>query len=325
VAVIQASGYDLASAMAALWLSLATGATGSQTAVPPVACTLSASAAKTELALGETFVVEAKGSAPAGATWLFPEESGSEAVPLRADRSPAGAAVSGTQRYQATVLDVGDVSVEPIEARCRLTTGEELLARSEPIRLRVHSVLSKEPSEQKLADVRPPLPLAVGRAFWIGLSALALVSALLVLWLWRRHRQPRPDGLAEAQRVVSPEAEAHAALALLQQAGHVERGELREFYIALAQVVKRYLERRLAAPVLEMTSSELVAHLRREGRPADWITVVRELTASADQVKFASLAGQSEDARRHLQAAGALVEAVARALAPASSGPGRAA
>jgi hypothetical protein len=141
-----------------------------------------------------------------------------------------------------------------------------------------------------------------------------------VTWLRRRRRKGREPVEAPTPRL-SPEAEALAALDRLQASGVLARAEYRPFYIALAEIAKRYLERRLDAPVLEMTSSEAVAFLRDHAHAATLAPVVRELATAADQVKFARGKGQAEEAERHLAAVRQLVTTLeARLQPPPASG-----
>ena len=50
------------------------------------------------------------------------------------------------------------------------------------------ALLPKDAESQKLADIRGPVGVDVGRAFWIGLAAVVLLLAALGLWLWKRKR-----------------------------------------------------------------------------------------------------------------------------------------
>lgn len=159
------------------------------------------------------------------------------------------------------------------------------------------------------------MPLGVGRAFWIAL-ALALV-ALAALLLWLRSRRRKRSAPAQIPTPpLSADSEALAALDRLQASGVLARGEYRPFYIALAEIAKRYLERRLSAPVLEMTSSEAVAFLREHAHGQALAPVVRELASAADQVKFARGEGQAQEAGRHLSAVRQLVAALEARLQP---------
>jgi len=282
----------------------------------PSPCTLSASADKSEVQLGEPFAVELKGVGPDGVTWTFPHEVMSEALELRSAATGPGSAPAGTFRYSAAAFALGDVLVPAIEAKCRLADGSEHAVRSVPLSLHMRSALPKDPEEQKLSDIRPPLALSVGRAFWF---ALGILGVMLVVAAFFAFRFLRPREAARApSRELSPEAEARAALARLGQEDWISRGDYRDYYITLAQIAKRYLERRLTAPVLEMTSSETVAFLRRRSGLGDPAGLVRDLTAAADQVKFAKACGSPDEAARHLRATGELIDRMEASLRTAN-------
>jgi hypothetical protein len=274
---------------------------------------VSATASKTDLHVGESFVVELTAAGPAGTTFEFPKEAGNDSVELR--ESPAGASPPppGVRRYEAMALALGDVDLAAIPVPYRLPDGSSGTASTEPIRLRVDSVLPKDPKQQKLADIRGPLPLTIGAPFWVAVAIVSLLVAGAVLW-WVRRRRPAPP--AAAPPVVAADLEALAALDRLAGSGLVERADYRAYYIALAEVAKRYLERRLDAPVLEMTSAEMASFLRDHAVAASFATSVRELAGAADRVKFARGAGLEDEARRHLEAARALVRGIEERLRP---------
>jgi hypothetical protein len=288
-------------------------------APPPVAVKATASTAG--VTVGETFTVDVEATGPPGTTYTFAGEASSDAFELRTP-PPAGASPApgpGPHRYEATVYAFGDARVPPIPVRYRLADGTEGEASSEPIPLKVASLLPKDPQQQKLADIRGPLEVGIGRAFWIALVAGLVLVAALVLWLVRRRRKaegPRAVPVAE----LPPDAEALRALAALAASGLLPRGEYRPFYIKLAAVAKRYLERRLGALVLEMTTAETLAFLRGHAHGGDLLPVVRDLAEAADRIKFAKGEGLAEEAERHLAAVRALVAALEARLRPTAPG-----
>ncbi len=275
--------------------------------------TARASASKTSLTVGEAFVVEVTVAGPAGATFELPKEAGNESVELREAPAAASPPPPGVHRYDAMALALGDVELPAIDVPFRLADGTTGKATTEPIRLRVESVLPKDPKQQKLADIRGPVPLAIGTPFWVAVTIASLLIAGAVAW-WLRRRRPAPVVAAAAE--VAPDVEALAALDRLAGAGMVERADYRAYYIALAEIAKRYLERRLGAPVLEMTSAEMASFLRDHPAASSFATSVRDLAGAADRVKFARGAGLEDEARRHLESARALVRGIEDRLRP---------
>ena len=282
-----------------------------------------ATASKTEVTVGEAFTIELSATGPAGTTFAFAGEAANDAFELRTPPAIAGASPApepGAHRYEAAVYALGEAEVPPIPVRYRLADGTEGEASSGAVPLKVASLLPKDPQAQKLADVRGPAPVAIGRAFWVALGAALALAAALVAWLVRRRRR-REAPPAVAVPELPPDAEALRALDTLAAAGLLPRGEYRSFYIRLAAVAKRYLERRLGAPVLEMTTAETLAFLRGHAHGGELLPVVRDVAEAADRIKFARGQGLTQEAERHLAAVRALVPALETRLRPAVAEP----
>jgi hypothetical protein len=301
-------------------------ALGLGVSLPAVAAepTVTAQASKTDVSVGERFTVELKLAGPEGTTWNVPEAPGDDKVDLSPAPPPETPLPPDVRRYQAAVYATGEVAVPAIVVGYRLPDGTEGEARSEPIPLRVLSVLPKDKQEQKLVDIRAPRGMSIGRAFWAVCGALLLLVGGLAYWLIRRLRKTHAP-LPVTRPAVPPDVEAQRRLSELEASGLLARGELRAFYIELTQIAKAYLERRLSAPVLEMTSAETVAFLRGH-RTAGWLAgPVRELAGAADEIKFARGAGLTQQAERHLQAVREWIPKLEEQLRPAPAAGGEAA
>jgi hypothetical protein len=284
-----------------------------------------ATASTDEVTVGETFTIELKAMGPPGTTYRFATGASEDEIELRTPEpdesaTPSGEAVPapepGTHRYEAAVYALGEVEIPPIPVRFRLPDGTEGEAESEPILLKVGSLLPRDADEQKLADIRAPQAVGIGRVFWAAVIAALLLAGGLVTWLFRRrgkYAAPETPPVPETP----PDVEALVALRALAASGLLGARAFREFYIRLTTIAKRYLERRLDAPVLEMTTAETTAFLRGHAHGDELLPVVRDLAQAADQIKFARGEGLAEAAERHLAAVGALVSALEARLRPA--------
>ena len=314
----------------------APGAPAPTSAAPGVVAT----ASKSEVSVGERFIVEVRASGPPGIAFAFPGDAVQEGFELRAmEDSIAGAPARrtagnvaaerqalapGTRRYQAATFAIGEAQVPPIPVRYRLADGTVGEVTTAPIPLRVVSLLPKDKDQQKLADVRGPVGLTVGRAFWIGLAAMLLLMGGLAWWFVSRRRRKLPEIMAPVA-AVEPDEEARRALDALIASGRIARAEYRPFYIELTAIAKRYLERRLGAPIVEMTTAETLAHLRATPSAVDQAVVMRDLTGAADQIKFAKGLGLLEESERHMAATRRMIDEIEQRLRPVSPAGGQAA
>lgn len=295
---------------------LGAGVAGSEP-VPSV----SAKASKTQVGVGESFVVEVTGTGPAGTTWAFPDTAGNEEVELRALPVEPAAATEpepprSTRRYAAAVFALGDAAVPPIRVSYRLADGSAGEAATDSLPVHVLSLLPKDPKEQKLVDIRAPVPLTVGRAFWIAVASAAVLLAIAA-WAYRRRRRAQLAPVAVPE--LPADAEAFAAFARLEASGLLTRGDYRGFYIVLSEAAKRYLERRLSAPVLEMTTSEMAAFLRGNEHGQAALPAMRDLSAAADRIKFARGDGLTDEALRHLAGSRDMITQLEAKLKPSAA------
>jgi len=282
-----------------------------------------ATPSKSEVGVGEVFFVDVRVAGPAGASWSFPEEAGDDTVELRTPPAEpnrdaaAGPAAPDTHRYLAAAFALGEVELPAIAVKYRRPDGTAGEVSTAPVKLRIASALPKDPSQQQLVDIREPRPLAFGAAFWIACALIVLVVAG-ILGAWWRRRRPAAIAMVVPERPA--DAEAREALDRLATSGLIAGGDYRAYYIALAEIAKRYLERRLGAPVLEMTSSETVAFLRDHTHGHGLAGPMRDLAGAADQVKFARGSAPREEAERHLAVARQMIDVLEARLQPAAAG-----
>jgi hypothetical protein len=284
--------------------------------------TARATASKAEVGLGERFVVEVTATGPPGTSFTFPPEIVTDGVELRT-AAPEGAASGasappdrpGVHRYEATLFELTDAKVPPVAVKYRTPDGKEGEAATEPLAMKIVSRLPKDADPQKIADIRGPVSLAVGAAFWIALGLLVAVVLAVAIWLIRRQR-PVAGPVVAVRPPTNPADEAQAALAALVASGLLARADHRGFYIALTGIAKRYLERRLGAPVLEMTTAEMVAFLRDAPKARSLVTPMRDLANAADQIKFARGAGLHAEAERHMEAVRETIRTIEAAFTP---------
>jgi hypothetical protein len=197
---------------------------------------------------------------------------------------------------------IRSVSIEFVDRRPNSQgRAEPALVETEPLELDVTSELGDEaPSLANLEPMLPPQP--VPQAFRIAWLVAAGVVALLAIVVvaairWRRRRPI-------AARRQSPEEIAQAALAQLLAEDLPGRGLIKEFYLRLTGIIRRYVEATTGIRAPEQTTEEFLRDMRaRAVFPPDRSARLAEFLEAADLVKYAGQQPQG----------GQIDEAIARA------------
>jgi hypothetical protein len=116
------------------------------------------------------------------------------------------------------------------------------------------------------------------------IGALLLIAAL-VFWLrQRKSRRVAPEVVAIP---LLPHEWAAKALDELAERKLWQRGEIKEHYTHLTDILREYLERRFAIHAREQTSDEILIQLRKQHLSDSLLTDTEELLSVADLIKFA--------------------------------------
>lgn len=293
---------------------LLVGLSASTAAAPSGPVTAEATVTPAEVTVGQTFTLEVRVHAPAGASVAFPPTAGDDEVELELLASDQSAGPGSTvARYRGRCFKLREASVPPIPIRYRLADGTEGEAMNNPVALRIVSAVPKGEGAAALVDIRPPVAIPITALFAVSAAVLVAAVATLVHLLLRRRRRPEEPPAAREPELPA-DVEAIRALDHLAASGVIEREEYRPFYIALAEIAKRYLERRLAGPVLEMTTTEMAAFLRDHPVGRDVAAAARDLAGAADHVKFARGTAQRAAAEHHLAGVRGLVASLEERL-----------
>jgi hypothetical protein len=310
--------------------------------------TLTATADKEEVTVGEAFTVEVRAEGPTGATYTFPKgletdnaelvsgpgagAAGNTSPPAGSEHPRGGSAPpragegastedlpspADRQRYEARVFALGEVALPALTVRYRLADGTEGEATASGPKVKVASLLPKDAQQQQpLVDIRGPVGVVIAPVFWVALVLALAAAGGAGHLLWRRLRRRPLEAVLPPVPEIEPAPEALQSLESLVRAGHFARGDGRGFYIALTAIAKRYLERRLGAPIVEMTTAEMLGYLRDLPHAHDLHAPMRDLAPAADQVKFAKGEALREEGDRHLAAVRAMVQRLEERLQP---------
>lgn len=130
-------------------------------------------------------------------------------------------------------------------------------------------------------------PVHIAYSHWttvkyIGYVLLAILILALLFWVFKFIRYKHK------LRMMTPRQRALFELNELVSKNLVDKGLIKDFYIELTHVVRRYIERKYGIKAPERTTEEFIAEaIALEDFPKQYIPELKEFLASADMVKFA--------------------------------------
>ncbi|HEY2387569.1 MAG TPA: hypothetical protein VGK30_11455 [Candidatus Binatia bacterium] len=205
-----------------------------------------------------------------------------------------------------------EIASPPVQWR---RTGEELApAPGATVVMTIESVLAKAGAPTDIRDIKPPLDPPIDWRPW-QILGLTVAIALLLGWAAYRFLHGR-----QATVAAPPPRPAHelalADLDRLRARRLTEQGRFKEYYSALSDIVRAYVERRFGVRAPEMTTEEFLLTTARGGRlAAAQRSLLGEFLGQSDLVKFARLVPTLVDSEGAWTAARRFVEDTAEAPA----------
>jgi len=177
---------------------------------------------------------------------------------------------------------------------------------------------SAEQEGAELFGYRAPIevPIRSWRLVWILLGALALglLGWAFVKWL----RRPRPQTVA-VKPLAPLDVRTREALDRLKSENLPGRGQVKDFYFRLSEIIRGYLGERYGFEALECTSSELFDSLRKLHTPGLPEARLMRFVSESDMVKYAKAESTPESCEASLAFGYELVDTTYTPPAPPTS------
>lgn len=194
------------------------------------------------------------------------------------------------QHIQLTVtsFDTGVYYIAPFKFILNKDTANPLL--TEPLYLKVNTVAT-DTSLTKIKDIKPPydepfdwkwyLPYA----YWIlGILAIAIIITIVIVKLSKKKPQ-------EVVVIEKPKIPAHvtalATLEKIKEEAIWKDNKTKEYYSAIADTVRLYIEERFNINALELTSDEIIKIFKSQVVDAESKSKLNQILTLSDFVKFA--------------------------------------
>ncbi len=206
---------------------------------------------------------------------------------------------------QLETIKTGEVTIPPLDVHyatdAKATTFKSL--RSQPIQIRITSVLENRADPTKFRDIKDSVDVAIPEFdsyAWLGWTAAgvgaATAVALLALVVVRRKRGP------------SPAEWALAAIADVEQCKITSSTDAEAAYNEVVDVLREFFELEFNVPTLSRTTREfLVQAAKVVGLEKTARERLASLASIADEIKFARLGVGEQQVRQALEQAKAFI------------------
>jgi len=189
--------------------------------------------------------------------------------------------------YSITNFNIGEQSISSFTASFTLPSGEIKEGTVPEIIIKVNPVKENSGDGQDIRDIKPPLSLGINKLLIFTL--LLFLAVGIYLYFLQKKQEVAPEaGEAFEEAEVPPEETANKLLDELLAKNLVMEGRIKEFYIELSDIIRRYLSAKYGVPVIERTTDEVCRDLKKTGvverkRQAE----IKEFLDNCDMVKFA--------------------------------------
>ena len=184
--------------------------------------------------------------------------------------------------YVVAAYRTGNLKVAPLALWFRTAEGDSGRLISDAVTVVVRSVLPE--NESDIRDIKGPVEMRTQVPLWFWLGLIGLAGAGLALWWYLRARRRRAAPEADA-----PPVDWYAELERIGRMGLVERGEYKQYYSMISDVVRRHLEGRTGVEAMESTTFEVAWRLRQIHASEAYVSDLEGFLSDADLVKFAKM------------------------------------
>jgi hypothetical protein len=285
----------------------------------PVEWSVSASADKTEVQVGEDVTLSLVVRHPPGGRYIAPPDTAFEPFDVVGKSEETVSPVETRLQVRLAAYRLpGNVEIPGLRIQYQKDAEIASLA-TDPIPVEI--VTSLTPGMTEIHDIKEPVDLEIPRDFRLLWWLLVALAATLLAYLIYRKLRKKPEGVTAPLRappLPPPDVEAEAALKRLAEKDLIRRGELEAFYTELSEVMKRYAGRRFDVPYLERTTSEVLSDLKPRKLTPGAASELRGILEASDLVKFAKLMPDRAEAETSFDLALSWIEKTRPAPASAS-------
>jgi len=192
-----------------------------------------------------------------------------------------------SQNYKLTQFDSGSYILNPV----RFKIGETVMY-TKPKMLDVTTV-AVDTTKQKMYGIKGNIQVGYTFMELLPYILLFLLIAILIYLGYRYWEKLKPQEKKVVIPKVPPFDMAMQNLKKLDEARLLKNGNVKEYYVRLTDILRKYIEDELGIPAMESTTFEIMETLRNKDISKDTKEKIEELLKESDFVKFAKYEPES--------------------------------
>lgn len=200
------------------------------------------------------------------------------------DTVTSGRFVQYQQRLMVTGFDSGEFVIPPFTVNVTPAGGAPYQLTTGQLSLLVQTLDVDTTKPIKPIKGIMTVPTSWLDYIWYIVGGILLLGVLLFFLL---RRKPKPRPAAPPPPPVPLHIRIFQELDALEQQGLWQRGEVKQYYVALTDILRHYIEARFAVPAMERTTDELTAAARGHAELCRHADTLYSILRTADMAKFA--------------------------------------
>ena len=199
--------------------------------------------------------------------------------------------------YEISVFDTGKFTIPPFPVAYFPTdsTKDYKIIEANSINIYVESVI--QDGDKELKDVKPPVYIPFDYIFAISMATIIIAILVAAFFAYRFYQKKKASGYIF--KAPEPRRPAHevalADLEALLAKNLPAGGEIKQYYIEISEIIRRYIEGRFFIPALEETSFEILSEIHNQQLEEKIFQLLNDFLNLCDLVKFAKyIPGQQE-------------------------------
>ncbi|HLG29202.1 MAG TPA: BatD family protein [Candidatus Brocadiales bacterium] len=199
------------------------------------------------------------------------------------------------QWYILDTYTTGSYTIPSATIKYTEPGGEEREVKTPELHIEVKSVMKEGEDASNIKDIKPPvnIPVSYRKLYlWGGIPFGILVCGGAASWLLLKRKR---NGISSVLIKRSPGEIAYDALDALSKSDLITKGQVKEYYFSLSNIVRHYIENRFQLMAPERTTEEFLVEMSNADSRGGVTTplqdkhkqLIKSFLRHCDLVKFA--------------------------------------